>query len=118
MWRQFSNLTWLFLVYYEVSCAGDIENTVAKSTFTVLKKMKMKIVQCPLFYLSTKVTVEKALKEIIMNTFYLIVAQQQSSGPATAKWHRPEFSYKNCRNCFYWSFLTVEIILNSDLNLL
>lgn len=95
MWRQFSNLTRLFLVYYEVSCAGDIENTVAKSTFTVLKKIKMKIVQCPMLYLSTKVTVEKALKEIRMNTFYLI-AHQQSSGPATAGWHRPEFSYRNC----------------------
>lgn len=75
MWRQFSNLTWLFLVYYEVSCAGNIEDTVAKSTFTVLKKIKMKIVQCPMLYLSIEVTVEKALKEIIMNTFYLIAQQ-------------------------------------------
>lgn len=77
----------------------------------------MKIVQCPMFYLSIKVTVEKASKEIIMNTFYLI-AQQKSSGTAIARWHRPEFRYRNCRNCFYWAFLTVEIILSSDLNLL
>lgn len=70
-----SNLTWLFLLYYEVSCAGDVEGTVAKSTFTVLKKIKMKIVQCSMLYLSIEVTVEKALKEIIMNTFYLIAQQ-------------------------------------------